>query len=99
MGGRARCIAFPFLYPCHAPRPCALDRNPNQERAALGAWPVHHIPGNHDVDNNGRVTTLPGVTPHAGKLSGVTAYVGGGLTSWRDTLGNRTGTPGRVSPR
>ena len=60
---------------------------------------MHHIPGNHDVDNNGRVTTLPGVTPLAGKLSGVTAYVGGGLTSWRDTLGNRTGTPGRVSPR
>ena len=60
---------------------------------------MHHIPGNHDVDNNRRVTTLPGVTPHAGKLSGVTAYVGGGLTSWRDTLGNRTGTPGRVSPR
>ena len=60
---------------------------------------MHHIPGNHDVHNNGRVTTLPGVTPHSGKLTGVKAYVGGGLTSWRDTLGNRTGTPGRVSPR
>ena len=73
----------------------ALRRVAELERAALGDWPVHHIPGNHDVDNNGRVTTLTAVTPN---LQGVMAYVGGGLGAWRNTLGNRTATPGRVSP-
>ena len=56
---------------------------------------MHHIPGNHDVDNNGRVTTLSAGTP---SLPGLMAYRGGGLGAWRDTLGNRTATPGRVSP-
>ena len=78
------------------------------QRAALGAWPVHHLPGNHDLDPS--LGGLAAWREVMGNASAPPVHAAGNYRSlrragWRlllldtqDGVRHDTGTPRHIPP-